>query len=65
MLSLTELYIIVAFGDDERHGYGIMQQVESDSRGALRLRPSVAKHRQVYSEGGERQHSEQDHRHES
>ena len=41
MLSLTELYIVVAFGDDERHGYGIMQQVESDSRGALRLRPST------------------------
>lgn len=41
ILSLTELYIIVAFGDEERHGYGIMQQVESDSRGALRLRPST------------------------
>lgn len=40
-LSLTELYILVAFGEDERHGYGIMQQVESDSRGALRLRPST------------------------
>jgi DNA-binding PadR family transcriptional regulator len=41
LLSLAELYIIVAFGEAECHGYAIMQLVESDSRGALRLRPST------------------------
>ena len=38
-LSAVVFDILLALSDDERHGYGIMQEVSRRSAGATRLRP--------------------------
>jgi DNA-binding PadR family transcriptional regulator len=40
-LSHTEFQILLALADDQRHGYGIMQEVETRSAGATRLGPGT------------------------
>ena len=36
-----EFHILLALADAERHGYGIMQEVESRSQGSVRLGPGT------------------------
>jgi DNA-binding PadR family transcriptional regulator len=40
-LNRTEFEILLALADAQRHGYGIMQEVESRSRGKVRLGPGT------------------------
>jgi DNA-binding PadR family transcriptional regulator len=40
-LGHTEFQILLALADGERHGYGIMQEVESRSGGKVRLGPGT------------------------
>jgi DNA-binding PadR family transcriptional regulator len=40
-LSHSEFHILLALADGERHGYGIMQEVETRSAGATRLGPGT------------------------
>ena len=40
-LSHAEFHILVALADRERHGYGIMQEVEARSEGKVRLGPGT------------------------
>ena len=40
-LTPAVLYILLALSTQERHGYGIMKQVESDSRGKVRMGPGT------------------------
>ena len=40
-LQTSEFHILLALADSERHGYGIMQEVESCSQGAIRLGPGT------------------------
>lgn len=37
----AEFYILLALADENRHGYAIMRQVETDSAGAVRLGPGT------------------------
>jgi DNA-binding PadR family transcriptional regulator len=37
----SEFQVLLALADGERHGYGIMQEVESRSGGAVRLGPGT------------------------
>ena len=37
----VEFYILLALADDDRHGYAIMQQVEAESAGAVRIGPGT------------------------
>jgi DNA-binding PadR family transcriptional regulator len=37
----SEFHILLALADGERHGYGIMQEVEGRSRGTVRLGPGT------------------------
>jgi DNA-binding PadR family transcriptional regulator len=37
----AEFYILLALVDTDRHGYAVMQQVETDSQGAVRLGPGT------------------------
>ena len=38
-ISQTAFHVLVAIGPDERHGYGIMQEVARITNGATRLGP--------------------------
>jgi DNA-binding PadR family transcriptional regulator len=40
-LTPAVLHILLALAREERHGYGIMKQVESDSRGKVRMGPGT------------------------
>jgi DNA-binding PadR family transcriptional regulator len=40
-LNHSEFHILLALADGERHGYGIMQEVESRSMGTTRLGPGT------------------------
>jgi DNA-binding PadR family transcriptional regulator len=40
-LSHCEFHILLALADGERHGYGIMQEVEARSRATVRLGPGT------------------------
>ena len=40
-LTPAVLHILLALSTQERHGYGIMKQVESDSRGKVRMGPGT------------------------
>jgi DNA-binding PadR family transcriptional regulator len=40
-LTPAVLHILLALSARERHGYGIMKQVESDSRGKVRMGPGT------------------------
>jgi DNA-binding PadR family transcriptional regulator len=40
-LNHSEFHILLALADDERHGYGIMKEVEERSTGAVRLGPGT------------------------
>jgi DNA-binding PadR family transcriptional regulator len=40
-LTVAVFHILLALADQERHGYGIMQEVEADSGGALKLGPGT------------------------
>lgn len=40
-LTPAVLHILLALATEERHGYGIMKQVESDSRGKVRMGPGT------------------------
>jgi DNA-binding PadR family transcriptional regulator len=40
-LNHSEFHILLALADDERHGYGIMQEVEERSAGTVRLGPGT------------------------
>jgi DNA-binding PadR family transcriptional regulator len=40
-LSHCEFHILLALADGERHGYGIMQEVEARSDGKVRLGPGT------------------------
>jgi DNA-binding PadR family transcriptional regulator len=40
-LNHSEFHILLALADDERHGYGIMQEVEARSAGTVRLGPGT------------------------
>ncbi len=40
-LNHSEFHILVALADRERHGYGIMQEVEAHSAGKVRLGPGT------------------------
>jgi DNA-binding PadR family transcriptional regulator len=37
----SDFHILLALADQERHGYGIMQEVEARSEGAVRLGPGT------------------------
>jgi DNA-binding PadR family transcriptional regulator len=37
----SEFHILLALADGERHGYGIMQEVETRSQGTVRLGPGT------------------------
>jgi DNA-binding PadR family transcriptional regulator len=37
----VEFYILLALADADRHGYGIMQQVEIESEGTVRIGPGT------------------------
>jgi DNA-binding PadR family transcriptional regulator len=41
MLRPVEFHVLVTLASDERHGYGIMQEVERMTDGALRLEPGT------------------------
>jgi DNA-binding PadR family transcriptional regulator len=40
-LNHSEFHILLALADGERHGYGIMQEVEQGSGGSVRLGPGT------------------------
>jgi DNA-binding PadR family transcriptional regulator len=40
-LTPAVLYILLALAPGERHGYGIMKQVDADSRGAVAMGPGT------------------------
>ncbi|GIF72175.1 PadR family transcriptional regulator [Asanoa siamensis] len=40
-LTPAVLHILLALSAQERHGYGIMKQVESDSQGKVRMGPGT------------------------
>ena len=40
-LTPAVLHILLALSTGERHGYGIMKQVESDSRGKVKMGPGT------------------------
>ena len=40
-LTPAVLHILIALSTQERHGYGIMKQVESDSRGKVKMGPGT------------------------
>lgn len=40
-ISPAEFHILISLSDADRHGYGIMQQVEADSEGVIRLGPGT------------------------
>lgn len=40
-LTPAVLHILLALSTQERHGYGIMKQVESDSRGKVKMGPGT------------------------
>ncbi|MFI6762822.1 PadR family transcriptional regulator [Micromonospora sp. NPDC050417] len=40
-LTPAVLHILLALSTQERHGYGIMKQVESDSQGKVRMGPGT------------------------
>jgi DNA-binding PadR family transcriptional regulator len=40
-LTPAVLHILLALSTEERHGYGIMKQVESDSRGKVKMGPGT------------------------
>ena len=40
-LTPAVLHILLALSTEERHGYGIMKQVESDSRGRVKMGPGT------------------------
>jgi DNA-binding PadR family transcriptional regulator len=40
-LSQTEFQILLALADEDRHGYGIMQEVARGSEGSIRLGPGA------------------------
>jgi len=40
-LTPAVLHILLALSDRERHGYGIMKQVDSDSRGKVTMGPGT------------------------
>ena len=40
-LNHSEFHILLALADGERHGYGIMQEVEGRSAGTVRLGPGT------------------------
>ncbi len=40
-LKDSEFHILLALADGERHGYGIMQEVEARSQGTVRLGPGT------------------------
>jgi DNA-binding PadR family transcriptional regulator len=40
-LKDSEFHILLALADGERHGYGIMQEVEQRSQGTVRLGPGT------------------------
>ena len=40
-LTPAVLHILLALAPGERHGYGIMKQVESDSRGKVKMGPGT------------------------
>lgn len=40
-LTPAVLYILLALSTQERHGYGIMKQVEKDSKGKVRMGPGT------------------------
>ncbi len=40
-LNHSEFHILLALADSERHGYGIMQEVEARSGGTVRLGPGT------------------------
>jgi len=40
-ISPAEFHILVSLSDADRHGYGIMQQVDADSDGVIRLGPGT------------------------
>ena len=40
-LTPAVLHILLALAAEERHGYGIMKQVESDSRGKVKMGPGT------------------------
>lgn len=40
-LTPAVLHILIALSAEERHGYGIMKQVEADSQGKVRMGPGT------------------------
>jgi len=40
-LTPAVLHILLALSSEERHGYGIMKQVEADSRGKVNMGPGT------------------------
>jgi DNA-binding PadR family transcriptional regulator len=40
-LTPAELHILLSLADEERHGYGIMKEVEDRTRGEVRLGPGT------------------------
>lgn len=40
-LTPAVLHILLALSDEDRHGYGIMKQVESDSQGKVKMGPGT------------------------
>lgn len=40
-LTPAVLHILMALAESERHGYGIMKQVEADSKGRVRMGPGT------------------------
>lgn len=40
-LKDSEFHILLALADSERHGYGIMQEVDTSTRGSVRLGPGT------------------------
>jgi DNA-binding PadR family transcriptional regulator len=40
-LTPAVLHILLALSTEERHGYGIMKQVESDSQGKVKMGPGT------------------------
>jgi DNA-binding PadR family transcriptional regulator len=40
-LTPAVLHILIALSTKERHGYGIMKQVETDSRGKVKMGPGT------------------------
>ena len=40
-LTPAVLHILLALSTEERHGYGIMKQVEADSRGKVKMGPGT------------------------